>query len=198
MQLRFQDLSEEDEMGQRIVLINALIDFGRVEKVRSERITVCQKQILIVQPTTIRICRLMNLLSSRSEQEPSPSPEPCDGPISLTNRHCLFCVFQPHYQCYSATTRKSREHFEKHFRGFKRYEPIPCPDKYCRLVLHGHQALKSHAEGVHSVLIQSWCIVSVNAIRSLLVLKESALSREKRELDAKLRYVLGFVFCMYR
>jgi hypothetical protein len=38
MQLHFQDLSEEDEMRQRIVLINALMKLGRVEKVPSERI----------------------------------------------------------------------------------------------------------------------------------------------------------------
>ncbi|KAJ5745101.1 hypothetical protein N7520_010283 [Penicillium odoratum] len=31
-------LKEQDEMGQRIVLINALVDFGRVEKMPSERI----------------------------------------------------------------------------------------------------------------------------------------------------------------
>jgi Protein of unknown function (DUF3435). len=38
MRLPFQDLSEEDELAQRIILINALIELGRVEKIPSERI----------------------------------------------------------------------------------------------------------------------------------------------------------------
>lgn len=140
MQLPFQDLSEEDEMGHRIFLINALIDLGRVKKVPSERII----------PETNTKCAANNNRNS-THDKPSPSPEPRDRPISLTNQHCLFCVFQPHYQCYFASTRKAREHFEKHLRDLKRDEPMPCPDKFCRLVIHGHEALKSHAERVHSV-----------------------------------------------
>jgi ElaB/YqjD/DUF883 family membrane-anchored ribosome-binding protein len=146
MQLPFQDLSEEDEMRQRIVLINALVDLGRVERVPCERIT----------PEANTKCAADNNRSSspeelsRSQQE-SSSPEPPDRPISLTNRHCLFCVFQPHYQCYFASPRKAREHFEKHLRDFKRDEPILCPDTFCSLVLNGHKALKSHAQRVHSV-----------------------------------------------
>ena len=67
-------------------------------------------------------------------------------PISLTNKHCIFCVFRPHHQCYFSTSRKSREHFEKHMRGFERDGPIWCPDDFCQLVLHGHQSLKEHAD----------------------------------------------------
>lgn len=37
-QLGFQSLSKKDDIRQRIILINALIDFGRVEKVPSRRL----------------------------------------------------------------------------------------------------------------------------------------------------------------
>ncbi|KAI2791759.1 hypothetical protein POX_c04637 [Penicillium oxalicum] len=146
MRLPLQNLSEEDELAQRILLINALIELGRVEKVPSESIVTrinkeCAAQI---EPN----------LSARTFSQPeedSASPGPRDRPISLTNRHCLFCVFEPHYQCYFASPRKAREHFEKHLRGLKWDDLIPCPDKICKIPLRGHQGLKSHAERVHSV-----------------------------------------------
>ncbi|KAE8397492.1 hypothetical protein BDV37DRAFT_291961 [Aspergillus pseudonomiae] len=89
-------------------------------------------------------------LSSQPDKDPS-SPEPRASPIALTNKHCLFCVFSPHHQCYFSTSRKAREHFETHLRAFGREEPISCPDEFCQLVLHGHQELKSHADQVHKV-----------------------------------------------
>jgi hypothetical protein len=147
MQISMQGLSEKDDMAQRVNLVNALIELGRVGKVLSERI-IPEKQIK---------CTISSDLMSppkelpQGKTEPPSSPEPRDCPISLTNRHCLFCIFEPHYQCYFASPRKAREHFEKHLRNYKPTEPIPCPDEYCQLVLIGHKALKRHAENVHLV-----------------------------------------------
>jgi len=86
-----------------------------------------------------------------SQKEASPPPEPRKRPVSLTNRHCLFCVFEPNYQCFFASSRKAREHLEKHMRGFDCDELIECPDRLCGLAFRGHIALKNHAERVHSV-----------------------------------------------
>jgi hypothetical protein len=148
-QLTFLNFSsKKDDVGQRIVLINALIDFGRVEKVPSERTLSETESQCTANDNQTSSCEV----TPSSQQDHSSSPEPRDGPICLTNRHCLFCVFEPNFQCYFATPRKAREHFEKHLRGVKRDEPILCPDKFCNLVLRGHQALKNHAQRVHSVL----------------------------------------------
>jgi ElaB/YqjD/DUF883 family membrane-anchored ribosome-binding protein len=148
MQIPCQELSEEDDIMRRVVLINALIDLGRVERVPSENlvskksaqytITNGSQEASPDEPT-------------QSEQGFSPSPEPRDRPISLTTRHCLFCVFEPNYQSYFASARKAREHFEKHLRNFRRDQFISCPDKFCGLAFRGHQAFKSHAEKVHSI-----------------------------------------------
>ncbi|KAJ6057049.1 hypothetical protein N7460_000323 [Penicillium canescens] len=151
MEISMHDLSEEDDMAQRVYLVNALIGLGRVVKVPSER----------AKPEKQAECATNNDQNSfpkepyraeyRAETEPSSSPEPRDCPISLTNRHCLFCIFKPEYQCYFASPRKAREHFEKHLRKYKRTEPILCPDEFCQLVLNGHKALKRHAEKIHHV-----------------------------------------------
>lgn len=146
-QLAFLRLSKKDDMGQRIVLINALIDLGRVEKVPSERTISETESQCTANDNQTSSCEV----TSCSKQDQSSSPEPRDGPICLTNRHCLFCVFEPNFQCYFATPRKAREHFEKHLRALERNGRIPCPDRFCNLVLHGHQALKNHAKRVHSV-----------------------------------------------
>ncbi|CAG7936683.1 unnamed protein product [Penicillium nalgiovense] len=148
MQIPCQELSEEDDIMRRVVLINALIDLGRVERVPSEN-------LVSKKSTQYTITNGSQEASAdeptRSEQGFSPSPEPRDRPISLTTRHCLFCVFEPNYQCYFASARKAREHFEKHLRNFKRDQFISCPDKFCGLAFRGHQAFKSHAEKVHSI-----------------------------------------------
>ncbi|KAJ5110122.1 hypothetical protein N7532_002767 [Penicillium argentinense] len=146
MQLPHQDLPEREDMMRRVTLINALIELGRVQSVPSEN--------------DKREKKMQNAGSDehtpleerfRPEPDPSPTSEPRDAPISLTNRHCLFCVFEPNYQCYFATPRKAREHFERRLRGLKQDEPVPCPDSFCKLALRGPQALKSHAQRVHKV-----------------------------------------------
>jgi hypothetical protein len=148
MQAPCQELSEEDDISRRAILINALIDLGRVKRVPSENL-VSKK---LVQVTITSECQEPSPDDpARSEQSLSASPEPRDRPISLTNRHCLFCVFEPNYQSYFASTRKAREHFEKHLRHCKRDEFISCPDKFCGLAFRGHRAFKSHAEKVHSI-----------------------------------------------
>ena len=148
MQAPCQELPQEDDILRRVVLINALIDLGRVERVPSENLVPKESaQVTITSESQ----KSSPDDSPRSEQGLSPSPEPRDRPISLTNRHCLFCVFEPNYQCYFATTRKAREHFEKHLRHFKRDEFISCPDKFCGLAFRGHRAFKNHAEKVHSI-----------------------------------------------
>ncbi|KAJ5982359.1 hypothetical protein N7451_012459 [Penicillium sp. IBT 35674x] len=154
--LSFQDAAEnetelkdldENDMGQRIVLINALIDLGRVEKVPSERTISETESQCTANDNQTSSCEV----TSCSKQDQSSPPEPRDGPICLTNRHCLFCVFEPNFQRYFATPRKAREHFEEHLRALERNGRILCPDRFCNLVLHGHQALKNHAKRVHSV-----------------------------------------------
>jgi hypothetical protein len=148
MQAPSQELSEEDDILRRVILINALIDLGRVERVPSENLVPKKSAQVTI---TSKSQESSPDDPARSEQGLSPSPEPRDRPISLTNRHCLFCVFEPNYQCYFTTTRKAREHFEKHLRHFKRDEFISCPDKFCGLAFRGHRAFKSHAEKVHSI-----------------------------------------------
>ncbi|KAJ5127951.1 hypothetical protein N7448_008730 [Penicillium atrosanguineum] len=148
MQAPCQELSEEGDISRRVILINALIDLGRVERVPSENL-VPKK---LVQVTITSECQEPSPDDpARSEQGLSASPEPRDRPISLTNRHCLFCIFEPNYQSYFASTRKAREHFEKHLRHCKRDEFISCPNKFCGLAFRGHRAFKSHAEKVHSI-----------------------------------------------
>lgn len=139
-----KDLSEREALQHRITLVNALIDLGRLMKVPSEK-----------TPRAIGMAatapRSTSIELFRPDQDLSPTPEPRDSPISLTNKHCIFCVFNPHHQCYFSTSRKAREHFEKHMRDFERDGPIQCPDEFCQLVLHGHQSLKEHADQVHNV-----------------------------------------------
>lgn len=147
MQTSMQNLSEESDMAKRVTMVNALIGLGRVVKVPSERINPDKKTKCAISIDRISPSKE----PPQVETEPSSSPEPRDCPISITNRHCLFCVFEPQYQCYFASPRKAREHFEKHLRKYKPTEPIPCPDGYCQLVLSGHKALKRHAEDVHHV-----------------------------------------------
>lgn len=94
MQAPFSELAEEDGILRRTVLINALIDLGRVERVPSENFlpnrpsdnelhTKSQKASLSDLPKT--------------EEAFSPSPELRNRLIPLTNRHCLFCAFEPIY-----------------------------------------------------------------------------------------------------
>ncbi|KAE8334283.1 hypothetical protein BDV24DRAFT_173079 [Aspergillus arachidicola] len=142
MKLPIKDLSEKEALDHRLALSNALIDLGRVVKIPSERIS--------GEDVTTDSASPPSIVSSQTDKDPS-SPEPRASPIALTNKHCLFCVFSPHHQCYFSTSRKAREHFEKHLRTFGREEPIPCPGEFCQLVLHGHQELKSHANQVHKV-----------------------------------------------
>jgi hypothetical protein len=148
MQAPLRELAEEDDILRRKVLINALIELGRVERVPSE-------DHLPNRPLNNELHTKSQKPSPsdppRTEEAFSPSPESRNRPISLTNRHCLFCAFEPTYQCYFATARKAREHFEKHLRNFKREEFISCPDNFCGLAFRGHAAFKSHAERVHSI-----------------------------------------------
>ncbi|KAE8383921.1 hypothetical protein BDV26DRAFT_287333 [Aspergillus bertholletiae] len=142
MKLPTKDLSEKEALDHRLALSNTLIDLGRVVKIPSERIS--------GEDITTDSASPQSVVSSQLDKD-SSTPEPRASPIALTNKHCLFCVFSPHYQCYFSTSRKAREHFEKHLRIFGREEPIPCPDGFCQLVLHGHQELKRHANQVHKV-----------------------------------------------
>lgn len=148
MQAPLRELAEEHDILRRTALINALIDLGRVERVPSEN-------FLPSRPSDNELHTKSQKPSPsdppKTEEALSPSPESRNRPISLTNRHCLFCAFEPTYQCYFATARKAREHFEKHLRNFKREEFISCPDKFCGLAFRGHAAFKSHAERVHSI-----------------------------------------------
>jgi hypothetical protein len=143
MQIPSQDLSVAEDTARRIELIDALVQLGRIEKIPSER--------------PIREAMSCNTSFSQasseelSQKDSSPPPEPRKCPISLTNRHCLFCVFQQNYQCFFASSRKAREHFEKHMRGFNGDELIECPDRFCGLAFRGRVLLKNHAEKVHSV-----------------------------------------------
>jgi hypothetical protein len=148
MQAPFQELAKEDDILRRTVLINALIDLGRVGQVPSE--SFISNRSSGNKPHT-KNQRPLHNEPPQPEKAFSPSPEPRDRPISLTNRHCLFCVFEPTYQCYFATARKAREHFEKHLYKFKREDFISCPDRFCGLAFRGHVAFKSHAERVHSI-----------------------------------------------
>ncbi|KAJ5406071.1 hypothetical protein N7465_007355 [Penicillium sp. CMV-2018d] len=144
----YQELSEEDKISRRVILISALVNLSRVEKVPSGSLVLKE----LVQVTIASECQEPSPDDhARSEQGFSPSPEPRDRPISLTNRHCLFCIFEPNYRCYFASARKAREHLEKHLSHFKRDEFISCPDKSRGLAFRGHRAFKSHAEKVHSV-----------------------------------------------
>lgn len=139
-------LTKRDNILRRIVLINALVNLGRVERVPSENL-VPNKPSRNTLHTKSQ--RPLSDKTPQSEQGFSPSPEPRDRLNSLTNRHCLFYVFEPTYQCYFATARKAREHFERHFGYLQRDEFISCPDKFCGLAFRGHRAFKSHAEKVH-------------------------------------------------
>ncbi|KAI2748661.1 hypothetical protein DTO012A8_9872 [Penicillium roqueforti] len=147
MQISMQDLSEKNDMAQRVTLVNALIELGRVRKVPPERFNPERQTEYAIGSNIVSLPKEL----PSAETESSSSPEPRGCPISLTNRHCLFCIFEPQYQCYFASSRKAREHFEKHLRKYKPTELITCPDRYCQLVLSGHKALKRHAEDVHHV-----------------------------------------------
>ncbi|KAE8395001.1 hypothetical protein BDV23DRAFT_178990 [Aspergillus alliaceus] len=142
MKLPTKDPLEKEALDHRLALASALIDLGRVMKIPSERIS--------GEDLTTESTSPMSVTSAQPDEE-SSTPEPRASPISLTNKHCLFCVFNSHHQCYFSTSRKAREHFEKYLRSIGREEPIPCPDDFCQLVLHGHQELKSHAAQVHKV-----------------------------------------------
>ncbi|KAK5805852.1 hypothetical protein VI817_000110 [Penicillium citrinum] len=142
MQISGQDLSVTQDTARRIELIDALVQLGRIEKIPSER------PIRAAMPRNTSISQVS---PEEISQDASPPPEPRKRPVSLTNRHCLFCVFAPNYQCFFASSRKAREHFEKHMRGFNCDELIECPDRLCGLAFRGHIALKNHAERVHSV-----------------------------------------------
>ena len=143
MQISGQDLSVTEDTARRIELIDALVQLGRIEKIPSER------PIRAAMPRNTSVSQVSP--EEISQKDASPPPEPRKRPISLTNRHCLFCVFEPNYQCFFASSRKAREHFEKHMRGFNRDDLIECPDRFCELAFRGHIALKNHAEKVHSV-----------------------------------------------
>ena len=138
MRILTKDLSEREALQHRITLTNALIDLGRFVKVPSEKPKGNRDGCYHSQIDINRAfpARSRSVSYSRTE----------GLPISLTNKHCIFCVFRPHHQCYFFTSRKAREHFEKHMRGFERDGPIWCPDEFCQLVLHGHQSLKEHAD----------------------------------------------------
>jgi hypothetical protein len=89
-----QELSEEDNILRHVILINALINLGRVERVPSENL-VPKKSAQVTITSKSQKSSPDDL--ARSEQGLSPSPEPQDRLISLTNRHYLFCVFEPNY-----------------------------------------------------------------------------------------------------
>ncbi|KAG0161261.1 hypothetical protein PDIDSM_8795 [Penicillium digitatum] len=100
MQISMQDLSEKNDMAQRVTLVNALIELGRVRKVPPERFNPERQTEYAISSNIVSLPK--ELPSAETESSSSPEPQGC--PISLTNRHCLFCIFEPQYQCYFASS----------------------------------------------------------------------------------------------
>ena len=117
MRTLIKDLSERETLQHQITLINALIDLGCLVKVLLEK----TPRAIEMAATTPR---LTSIELFQPDQDLSPTPEPRDSSISLTNKYCIFCVFNPHHQCYFSTSHKAQEHFEKHMWDFERDGPI--------------------------------------------------------------------------
>ncbi|KAL2847243.1 hypothetical protein BJY01DRAFT_212753 [Aspergillus pseudoustus] len=147
MAAQTNNFSEEQALQHRMSLLKALINLGRAKNIPSERQATNEKGADEQGFDTSTLEALQPV-----QEDYRSSPEPRSGPVVLTNKHCLFCVFSPRHQCCFATPRKAREHFEKHLRALGRNVPIKCPDEFCQLVLQGENKLKLHAQMVHKVL----------------------------------------------
>ncbi|CAG7991763.1 unnamed protein product [Penicillium salamii] len=147
IQISIQNLSEKNNIVQRVTLVNALIKLNRVRKVSTERFNPKRQTEYAISSNIVSLPK--ELPSTKTESSLSPKPQ--DYPISLTNRHYLFYTFELQYQSYFASSRKAREHFEKHLRKYKPTKPITYPDKYCQLILSRHKALKRYTKDIHHI-----------------------------------------------
>lgn len=103
-----RDMLETQALEHRIALTNALVDLGRLNNIPSERVAVTRTDATAARPTCSE--------SSGSSDYLSLTPKPRTSPIALINRYYLFYIFSSHHQSYFSTSRKAREHFEKHLR----------------------------------------------------------------------------------